>query len=151
MCLVRWKKQAAQYSKISSLTTPTSVQTIRNKATVAAAVTVYCCISMNAAMAKQYNQSNHVAPQQRAKIDKAIAKSRVISGSTDEDEEAGAILSKGITRADCGRIDIGNIEAPKYGNRLPEIDRDIIITGDIINIATDCRNVKENDREDDTQ
>lgn len=113
------------------------------KITLALTLVSLGCFQVSSAFAKEYNKSTLISHEQRAKIDKVIAKSRALSTGSGEGEDSGAILSKGVTRTDCGRIDIGNVEAPKYGKKLPEIDRDIIITGDVINIATDCKNVEE--------
>lgn len=90
-------------------------------------------------MSKEYNRGTHIAPQQRAKVDKTIAKARAQPKTVGEIDEAGAIVSDGVTQTDCGKLAIGNVEAPKFGNKAIKVDRDIIITGDVINIATGCK------------
>lgn len=99
-----------------------------------------CCLLGSNTLAKTYNEAPHISPQQRAKVDKTIAKARALALEEDLSGEEGAIFSEGVTETGCGEISIGNIEAPKYGPKLPEVDRDIIITGDVINVATDCGN-----------
>jgi len=90
------------------------------------------------AIAREYNKVQGIAPEQRVKIDKTIAKSKNIKNQVEA--ESDNLLSDGVTNTNCGELSIGNVEAPqKYGSRGIEVDRDIIITGDVINLATDCK------------
>lgn len=96
----------------------------------------------NAAKAKQYNQGSGMGAEQRVKVDKAIAKSRVVG---QVDEEPGTLVSEGASSTDCGKLSIGSVDLgdgeQKYGRKPVTIDRDIIITGDVINVATGCNKV----------
>ena len=77
-------------------------------------------------LAKEYNKRMHLAPEQRAKVDRVIA-----DAYSQEDSELG-----GVTEVGCGGLEIGNIDSIQPGQ---SVDRDIIITGDVINVATGCR------------
>lgn len=98
----------------------------------------------NVTDAKEYNRSTYISPEQRVKVDKAIAKSRALA---DVDVDADTLLSEGETNVGCGELAIGNIDTgdsdPKYGLRPVTVDRDIIITGDVINVATGCNRTSD--------
>ena len=89
--------------------------------------------------AKEYNTPSGIPPEQRVKVDKAIASSRNIKNTVDTGD--GAIHSDGVTNTNCGEVSIGNVEidGQKYGSKRIEVDRDVIVTGDVINLSTDCR------------
>lgn len=101
----------------------------------------------NAVIAKEYNSTQGIAPEQRVKIDKTIAKSKNIKNTTEDGTETGAILSDGVTNTNCGEIALGNVEVPqKFGSKRIDVDRDIIILGDIINVSTDCNRRTKNNK-----
>jgi len=99
--------------------------------------------------AKQYNQSTTISPEQRVKVDKAIAKSRVqsLDDTNSLGEDSDTLLSEGESNTGCGKLSIGHVDTgegeQKYGRRPVTVDRDIIITGDVINVATGCN--RDND------
>ncbi|MDX1734221.1 MAG: hypothetical protein R3228_07635 [Halioglobus sp.] len=94
-----------------------------------------------AALGKEYNQTEGLAPEQQVKVNKVIAKSRTLANQGAADVEDGdAIVSEGEVNTDCGELSIGNVETgQRFGRQRVEVERDIIITGDVINVATDCR------------
>ncbi|MFK7978235.1 MAG: hypothetical protein AB8C02_19025 [Halioglobus sp.] len=83
-------------------------------------------------------------PEHRVKVDKAIAKSRAQSL---DDFDSETLISEGETNTGCGELSIGHVdtggEDQKYGRRPITVDRDIIITGDVINVATGCNSVND--------
>jgi len=101
-----------------------------------------CTILSGTSVAKEYNKPTQISPEQRAKIDKTIARSKNTSALTGDSGE-GAIVSDGITNTNCGELSVGHVDAPKYGQKLEKVDRDIIITGDVINVPTNCRKPKK--------
>jgi hypothetical protein len=107
---------------------------------------VYCAILYTLltsfATGKEYNKPSQISPEQRAKIDKTIAKAKNTSALTGNGGE-GAIVSDGVVNTNCGELSVGHVDAPKYGQKLKEVDRDIIITGDVINVPTNCRKPKK--------
>jgi len=114
------------------------VNTVWNSWSVPILCAVICTALSGTAMTKEYNRPNQISPEQRAKIDKTIAKSKNTSALTGDTGE-GAIVSDGIVNTNCGELSVGHVDAPKYGQKLKSVDRDIIITGDVINVPTGCR------------
>ncbi len=94
-----------------------------------------------AASAKEYNKATGINPEQQAKISKVMAKSRIQKKRALDDIDDDTLLkTDDVTQTGCGNIAIGNIQQEsRYGRRIDNIDRDIIITGDVINIANDCK------------
>ena len=81
---------------------------------------------------KQYNERSGMPPSANAKIARIKAKTK----NQDSEDSGGGSGSGDVINNGCGRLDIGRIENAKRGQR---IDRDIIITGDIINLGAKCR------------
>lgn len=71
---------------------------------------------------------------------KVIAKSRNTSSFVDDENTE--LVEDGVTNVGCGQLSIGHIEQQKYGKKVKKVDRDIIITGDVINVATGCNRAR---------
>ena len=87
--------------------------------------------------AKEYNKRQHLAPEQRAKVDRVIAKSRNTS------QLAGQQGANGdVTNVGCGKLEIGNTPSDSRRSRNRRANRDniVVVTGDVINVARGCRN-----------
>jgi hypothetical protein len=92
-------------------------------------VAITIVVSPSVGAAKEYNKRTHLAPEQRAKVDRVIAKSR----------NQGAGQPGDVSNVGCGKLEIGNTKPEKSHRR---IDRDnvVVVTGDVINVAQGCRN-----------
>ena len=88
-------------------------------------------LGASASVAKEYNKRQHLAPEQRAKVDRVIAKSR----------SQGAGQQGDVSNVGCGKLEIGNVE-PGRGDRKAARDNIVVITGDVINVAQGCRNTR---------
>ena len=95
------------------------------------------------AAAKEYNKRQHLAPEQRAKVDRVIARSRNMTnqvGPNGESGQNGQNDSKGdVSNVGCGGLEIGN-SAPSPRRRGRPVDNVVVVTGDVINVAQGCRN-----------
>lgn len=95
---------------------------------VVACASILACAPL-VTVAKEYNQAPHLAPEQRAKVDKTIAKAYGSKG--------GEGVGEGVSNVGCGKLEVGTIEqGSKAGQK---VEQDIIITGDVINVAAGCR------------
>ena len=73
------------------------------------------------AFAKEYNKRQHLAPAQRAKVDRTVAKSRFISTQQGPGGAPGA--PGDVTNTGCGQLEIGTIEPdPRSRRRQPSAD-----------------------------
>ena len=80
------------------------------------------------AQAKEYNKRTHIDPAQQVKVQRVLAQAFKQDGRAPQ----------GATNVGCGKLEIGRV-VTRPGERLQEVDRDIIITGDVINVASGCR------------
>lgn len=80
------------------------------------------------AQAKEYNQRPHIAPSQQVKVQRLLAKSYRTNDNAPQ----------GVSNVGCGKLEIGRV-VTQPGQRLQQFDRDIIITGDVINVARGCK------------
>ncbi|MCB2054688.1 MAG: hypothetical protein KDE35_10650 [Geminicoccaceae bacterium] len=87
------------------------------------------------AAAKEYNRREDISPEVQSKLQRTLAKSRGRSVESGEDGGRGAGVRGDIVNTGCGKLEVGSIDEVKPGQR---IDRDIIITGDIINAPRNC-------------
>lgn len=83
------------------------------------------------AAAKEYNKPQGPQPEQLAKIQRTLSNTRVLNQLGANDGTRGDVVNTG-----CGALEIGNVQSSRPGQR---VNRDIIITGDIINAPQNCR------------
>ena len=83
------------------------------------------------AMAKEYNKPNGVDAQTAAKLQRTLADTRVLGDLGADDGTRGDVVNTG-----CGKLGIGNVAQVRPGQR---VDRDIIVTGDVINAPQGCK------------
>ena len=86
--------------------------------------------------AKEYNKRQHLAPEQRAKVDRVIARSRNMTNQTGPNGQIGA--GGDVSNVGCGGLEIGN-SAPQSRRRGRPTDNIVVVTGDVINVAQGCR------------
>jgi len=90
--------------------------------------------------AKEYNKRQHLAPEQRAKVDRVIARSRNTTNQLGPNGQLGQGGANGdVTNVGCGGLEIGN-SAPNPRRRGQPVDNVVVVTGDVINVAQGCRN-----------
>ena len=94
--------------------------------------------------AKEYNKRQHLAPEQRAKVDRVIAKSRNSSQLTGQSGQQGQQGSGGdVTNVGCGKLQIGGSPSDSRRNRdhrrRASRDEIVVVTGDVIHVARGCR------------
>jgi hypothetical protein len=91
--------------------------------------------------AKEYNKRQHLAPEQRAKVDRVIAKSRNSSQLTAQSGQQGT--GGDVTNVGCGKLQIGGSPSESRRNRdhrnRASRDEIVVVTGDVINVARGCR------------
>jgi len=74
---------------------------------------------------KQYNKRQGMPPSAQAKV--ARIKAKTANQQQENGGDSGDVVNSG-----CGKLDIGRVDEVRPGQN---IDRDIIITGDIINLG----------------
>lgn len=90
--------------------------------------------------AKEYNKRQHLAPEQRAKVDRVIARSRNMTNQVGPNGQSGQNGSNGdVSNVGCGGLEIGN-SSPSPRRRGRPVDNVVVVTGDVINVAQGCRN-----------
>lgn len=90
--------------------------------------------------AKEYNKRQHLAPEQRAKVDRVIARSRILGGLSSSQGQLGQGGANGdVTNVGCGGLQIGNALPDRRRRGRPQ-DNIVVVTGDVINVAQGCRN-----------
>ncbi len=108
---------------------------------IASAVLILA-VSQDAApgFAKEYNKRQHLAPEQRAKVDRVIARSRIMASQIGQQSQLGQGGTNGdVTNVGCGGLQIGNA-LPDRRRRGQSQDNIVVVTGDVINVAQGCRN-----------
>ena len=82
------------------------------------------------AEAKEYNRRQNIAPEVQSTLQRTLAKNRKgVPGNA-------VVITDDIVNTGCGSLEIGNIAETRPGQK---IDRDIIITGNVINAPRNCR------------
>ena len=81
--------------------------------------------------AKEYNKREGMDPAATAKLQRTLTTIRTQDDLGPDDGTRGDIVNTG-----CGKLGIGNVSTVRPGQR---IDRDIIITGDVINAPQGCK------------
>jgi len=80
---------------------------------------------------KDYNRRQDISPELQSTLQRTLAKSR--NQRVDDTDDA-IVITDDVVNTSCGKLEIGNVE----GDRIERVDRDIIITGNIINSARNC-------------
>ena len=89
--------------------------------------------------AKEYNKRQHLAPEQRAKVDRVIARSRIMASQIGQQGQLGQGGANGdVTNVGCGGLEIGNSVPDRRRRGRPQ-DNIVVVTGDVINVAQGCR------------